>query len=346
MKHLLPPVTYYKANFHTHSTVSDGKLTPEELRDAYKAKGYSILAITDHSVMVQHQDLNQPDFLLLTGVEIDMEEQDNEVNLLDRKLHMCLIGKDPYRQWIPFRDPRPIAASVPFEAGCEIAGLPRKYDPESINAVIAECSRQGFLVTYNHPCWSLESYPDYAPLKGLWAMEYRNTASIGEGYDENNSRVYQDLLLLGNRLMPVCADDTHRPTDPRSGYPVLGDSWNMIGAEKLEYGTVIEAMERGDLYASCGPEINSLTWDGASLHITCSPAARVQVLTHTRCAKLAYAGEGEPITEASFDMSGWLKRFREKENAFLRLIVTAADGSYAVTRAYFVDELTEQYLPI
>ena len=31
MKHLLPPVTYYKANLHTHSTVSDGKLTPEEV---------------------------------------------------------------------------------------------------------------------------------------------------------------------------------------------------------------------------------------------------------------------------------------------------------------------------
>ena len=113
MKHLLPPVTYYKTNLHAHTTVSDGKLTPEELRDAYKAKGYSILAITDHSVMVQHQELNQEDFLLLTGVEIDMEETDNPVNIRDRKLHMCLISKDPMRQWVPFHDPRPIPASVP-----------------------------------------------------------------------------------------------------------------------------------------------------------------------------------------------------------------------------------------
>ena len=74
MKHLLPPVNYYKANFHSHTTVSDGKLTPQELRDAYREKGYSILAITDHSVMVQHQHLNQPDFLLLTGVEININQ--------------------------------------------------------------------------------------------------------------------------------------------------------------------------------------------------------------------------------------------------------------------------------
>ena len=74
MTHLLPPVTYYKANLHTHSTVSDGKLTPEQLRSAYKEKGYSILAITDHSVMVEHQHLSQPDFLMITGVEIDVME--------------------------------------------------------------------------------------------------------------------------------------------------------------------------------------------------------------------------------------------------------------------------------
>ena len=36
----------YKANMHTHSTVSDGLKTPEELRDMYMEKGYSIIAYT------------------------------------------------------------------------------------------------------------------------------------------------------------------------------------------------------------------------------------------------------------------------------------------------------------
>lgn len=338
IKHLLPNVPrFFKANLHTHSTVSDGKLTPEQTRDAYKAKGYSILVLTDHSVMVSHQELNQEDFLMLTGVEIDIEERENPVNILDRKLHMCLISKDPARQWIPFRDPYPIPASVPYEAINEIGDQARIYTPENINKVIAECNRQGCLVTYNHPCWSLESYPDYAPLKGLWAMEYRNTESTVSGFDENNGRVYQDLLMLGNRLMPVCADDTHRPF--RDGYTVLGDSWNMVAAKELSYESVIEALEKGDLYASCGPQIHSLTWDDAKLHITCSPAAKVQVLTQTRLAKRAAGEEGALLTEATFDMSGWLKRSEGKENAFLRLIVTDETGRYAVTRAYWIDEL-------
>ena len=37
VKHLLPPVPrYFKANLHTHSNISDGKLTREEERHPTK----------------------------------------------------------------------------------------------------------------------------------------------------------------------------------------------------------------------------------------------------------------------------------------------------------------------
>lgn len=167
MKHLLPQVPkYFKANLHTHSTVSDGILTPEEVRDAYKAKGYSVLALTGHSVTVAHQELNQPDFLMLTGAEIDMEQTDIPKGFPAKLRHLCILSKDPYRQWVPFKDPFPIPSSVPYEAVNEIGDLSRDYDYDKINEVIAECNRQGFLVTYNHPVWSLEHYPDYAPPGG------------------------------------------------------------------------------------------------------------------------------------------------------------------------------------
>jgi len=341
MKHLLPPVEkYFKANLHTHSTVSDGKLTPEEVRNAYKAAGYSILALTDHSVIVEHQHLNQEDFLMLTGVEVDVDDRDDpKGDIRNRQCHLCLISKDPKHLWIPFRDPNPIPCSVPYEALDEIGGLSREYSPENINRIIAECNRQGYLVTYNHPCWSLETYQEYGSLKGLWAMEYRNGGSVAIGFDENNGRVYQDLLTQGNRLVPVCADDTHSPLHRSNSYPVLGDSWNMIGAEKLEYDSVIAAMERGDLYASCGPEIHSLTWEDNTVKITCSEAAHIKLITHTRHAQMAFAEKGTHLTEAQFDMTRWMKANQGSENAFLRLIVTAADGTYAVTRAYWMDEL-------
>ena len=43
---------FYKANMHAHSVYSDGKLTPEQIKKAYVEKGYSIVAFTDHEVVV------------------------------------------------------------------------------------------------------------------------------------------------------------------------------------------------------------------------------------------------------------------------------------------------------
>jgi len=39
----------YKANFHTHTTHSDGRMNPQTVVDKYHELGYKILAITDHN---------------------------------------------------------------------------------------------------------------------------------------------------------------------------------------------------------------------------------------------------------------------------------------------------------
>jgi len=109
----------------------------------------------------------------------------------------------------------------------------------------------------------------------------------------------------------------------------------MIGAEELTYESVIRAMEQGDLYMSTGPEIHSLTLSGNMLRVTCSPAASVNVETSGRWAKIKTAQEkGQTITEAEFDITKFLDSFRDEPEAFIRLKVTAPDGTYAATRAY------------
>ena len=39
---------FYKANFHCHSTNSDGRLDPASVVTFYQNAGYDILSITDH----------------------------------------------------------------------------------------------------------------------------------------------------------------------------------------------------------------------------------------------------------------------------------------------------------
>ena len=47
-KYLLPENgRFYKANLHCHTTVSDGRKTPEDTKAAYRAMGYDFIALTD-----------------------------------------------------------------------------------------------------------------------------------------------------------------------------------------------------------------------------------------------------------------------------------------------------------
>lgn len=334
MKHLLPPVNYYKASLHTHSTVSDGKLTPEEVKGLYKAAGYSVMALTDHHIVARHPELNDEEFVTLTGIELGLDSEDYAPpqSFFGQTYHFNLIAKDPDNLWQPYPPKKVTDNNRVHVEQAHWDERQRICSTECANEILRRANEEGFLAIYNHPTWSKQSYPEYSRLKGLWALEIRNTHNVLGGYDDNNHRVYQDLLELGNRLAVVACDDTHRP------HTVAG-SWTMIGAEKLSYGAIIEAMEKGDVYASCGPEITSLTLEGDTLRITCSEAAEITLQTQARFARRCAGEGGTPITEGEFDLSVWREKSSGDPNAFFRLTVTAPDGKYAVTRAYFLDEL-------
>ena len=335
---LLPRVQkYFKTNLHTHTNISDGRLTPAELVEKYKSAGYQVLSITDHNVIVDHSDKNTEDFLLLTGVEVNINDEHYvpSKGYCGLTCHMNLIAKRPDNLWQPVCIYGKRETAAPYEALVTSENMPKVYDVEAINNIIQKANEKGFLVMYNHPTWSGQRGKDYLPMKGLWAMELRNTTCIVEGYNENNHNVYQEMLESGMRLFPTGTDDTHSERG-------LFGSWIMVGAEKLEYGSVIHALEKGDFYMSCGPEIHSLTLEDGFLEIDCSDVKEILVETHTRAARYVKAEAGNSLTNAKIDLTrffGW-NREVPSENAFFRVTVFGHDGSYAATRAYWVDEFT------
>ena len=330
-KHLFPQVDhFYKANLHTHSTISDGKLTPEEVKEAYKALGYQILCLTDHNTIVNHSDMNEPDFLMLTGIEININAPG--MNMIGGKTyHMILIAKEPDNLWCPAKLRRSFPINEEYERKTQYGNLELQYSPDSINNMIAKANEKGFLVMYNHPTWSCQTYEDYAPLKGLWGMELRNTECCMLGNDENNFRVYRDLLNLGNQVYPLGTDDMHYRRS-------LGKSWIMVGASELSYGSVIEALENGDFYMSCGPEIRNLWIEDGKLKITCSDAKRINLETHGRIARNVVANSDNWLREAEIDLTDFIDKIKGNPSAYIRLTVTAPDGTYAATRAYYLNE--------
>ena len=104
-RYLLPETgTFYKANLHAHSTVSDGGLTPAELKERYRAKGYSILSLTDHELLVEHSELDEPDFLMLTGMEYAFIEKEDYCS--SRTIELNLFAKEQKNTTQVCYDPR------------------------------------------------------------------------------------------------------------------------------------------------------------------------------------------------------------------------------------------------
>ena len=66
---------WYKGNLHTHTTVSDGVRTPEEVIALYREKGYDFLAITDHWHTSENR-VTEDGMLLLSGCEFNVGERD------------------------------------------------------------------------------------------------------------------------------------------------------------------------------------------------------------------------------------------------------------------------------
>ena len=340
MKYLLPNTPqYFKAALHIHTTVSDGKLTPEETKAAYKARGFQIVAFTDHEVCVAHPELKDKDFLPLTSYELSFNPKGNSHFCLKKTYHLCFIAKDPENRWQVY-DPDVIIGNSGKYADQVVCDSfeSRDYSLDQVNDTIARANEQGFLVAYNHPAWSLQGYEDYSGLKGLWAMEVYNNECNRLGFDDNNSQIYQELLKLGNRLFPLATDDFHNLRNEQS----IGGGWVMVGAHALEYGSVIQALERGDFYASTGPVIHSLTLDGTVLKIHCSPAQRIIVFTQNRHAAEFMHCDGTTIEQAEIDLASWLAFWKEnhrEDEAFIRVIVTGPNGHKAYTRAYWYNEL-------
>lgn len=331
-KYLLPKEgLYYKANLHCHTTVSDGNMTPEETKNLFKSKGYSVVAFTDHDVMVPHQELADEEFLPLNGYEMEFTETTGKEKRFLKSCHICLIAIEPENlMQVCFHRSKYLSAGNVSDYIDKIQydknepDFEREHTHENINKAIKLARQNGFFVTFNHPTWSLETYFDYMGYNHMHAMEIYNNECVQMGYCDYNEKEYDDMLRGGKRIYCIAADDCHKPE-------TCGGGFTMIKAEKLEYKTITNALVAGNFYASHGPLIYDLWFEDGKIHIDCSDAVSITLNTSSRRAKMIKAKEGEFINAADFDVV--------LDDGYVRIAVTDSKGNRANTNAYFTDKL-------
>ena len=334
-KYLLPQSgKFYKANLHCHSTISDGKLTPEELKKAYVNHGYSILAYTDHNVLIGHNDLTDENFLALNGFEVELTEGKGAFG---KDCHICFVALEPdnltqicyHRSEYMYGNALNYQNQVKFDETKE--DFERIYSPECISNMMKEGRDNGFFVTYNHPAWSMETYNEYSRYEHMHAMEICNYGCLAYGWPDYNEKEYDEMLRCGKRIYCVSADDNHNFHPFHSKHCDSFGGFIMLKANKLEYKTVTDALLSGNFYASQGPEIYDLWFEDGQIHIACSDARSIILNTGTRRAKAVYQEDVSPLRSAVFDV--------KPEDVYVRITVTDHNGLHANTNAYFTDEL-------
>ena len=227
------PLRWFKGNTHTHTLNSDGDSTPDEVVRWYREHGYHFVFLTDHNFITDVsalQALHGADdrFLVIKGEEVSARFE-------QKPLH--INGLDVASRVTP-RDGTSVVDVLQqnVDAIREVQGVPHinhpnfqwAISPEELGAVR---NNKLFEVFNGHPMVNNHGGGDRPGLEQVWDM----------------------LLSQGLELYGLATDDAHhfkRPWDATSSRP--GQGWVMVRAAKLEARALLEAMERGDFYASTG----------------------------------------------------------------------------------------------
>ncbi len=338
MKKFLLPESgkFFKANLHCHTTISDGKLTPEQVKELYMQQGYSIVAFTDHDILLGHPELKDENFLPLHGLEVEINEEGKEWHRT-RTAHFCFIALEEdnliqpcyHRSDYMFGGAPALRHLVKFDEN--EPDYVRHYSHERINDMLARAREAGFFITYNHPGWSGETYPDYVGYRGMHAMEILNYSCVTGGWDSYCPQAYDDLLGTDHRIFAVAADDNHNVHPLHTPRCDSFGGYVMIKADKLDYRTITKALEAGHFYASRGPEIRALWYEDGEIFVETSPAAKIQFCYGSRRHTAAFAPAGRTIKAAHAPV--------HPDCGYVRITVTDEAGRCANSSAYFVDDL-------
>jgi hypothetical protein len=233
---------WFKGNTHAHTLMSDGNTSPEDLARWYRQHGYDFLFITDHNGVTNVAPVNEAlgnggKFLVIAGQEV--------------------------------------TSTMPGGAAVHVNALrPQRSLKEQLGNTAAETLQKdiqtildaGGMAQINHPNfrWGLNAN-DIAAAKGAALLEFFNagggvnTYGAGPGFP-GTEEIWDLVLSRGVLIWGVASDDSHDLIKP-------GRGWIVVRAARLAPDDLLDAMARGDFYASTGVEIRDYSADASQISV-------------------------------------------------------------------------------
>ena len=244
-----PQTRWFKGNTHTHTLNSDGDTAPDEVVRWYREHGYHFLVLSDHNFLTSVDGLNalfgaDQRFVVIPGEEVtDRFEA--------KSIHINGLNVDTL---------------VMPQGGRSVL--------ETVQRNVDAIRAANGVPHVNHPNfgWSI-SADELAQVRNNRLFEIFNghpmVNNVGGGGSDGLEQMWDSILSRGILLYGIAVDDAHhfkRPWDADASRP--GQGWIQVRAERLDASAILEAMERGDFYASTGVELTDYQVSPTSITLT------------------------------------------------------------------------------
>ena len=299
---------WYKGNTHTHTLNSDGDSSPDEVARWYREHRYQFLVLTDHNFLTSVAGLNalmgaDERFLIIRGEEVSDQ-------FGGMPIHVNGLGLEEL---------------VTPQGGSSVV--------ETIQRNVDAIRDARGVPSINHPNfgWAITA-DELAQVRNTRLFEVFNghpaVNNIGGGGVAGLEEAWDAILTRGIILYGIAVDDAHhfkRPWDATAAQP--GEGWIHVRAARLGATEILDAMERGDFYASTGVELSDYEASDRSITVT----VREQGSTRYR---IRFIGRGGRVlheateSPARYDLTG--------DEGYVRAKVIDSNGRVAWTQPVLV----------
>ena len=307
------PLRWFKGNTHAHTLNSDGDVTPDALVTWYREQRYHFLVITDHNVVTPVEGLNavhgaEQRFLVIRGEEVtDKVVETAGEKTTEKPIHLNLLGG---------------IGTVPPQGGDTPSGVLQR----DIDAM----QKAGGVIQINHPNfgWAMTA-SDLEATHGAQLIEVYNghpqVNNAGGGGSPSAEALWDAMLTGGQQVFAAATDDTHNVKQPGvrdAGAP--GRGWIVVRARQLTQDAILDALRRGDFYASTGVELSDIQATPRALTVTVKPQsfARYTIQFIGRGGRVLKVATSSP---AQYDFAG--------DEGYVRAKVIDSMGYSAWTQA-------------
>ncbi len=247
---------FFKGNLHGHSRYSDGKLTPEEVCNAYIQKGYDFISITDHFLEMFNYPLTLPElkiknFTVIPGAELHTSKMEN-----GELWHLLALGLND--KFTPPNQPNFLINTK----------------SENIKSLSSRLLDAGAFVSLTHPEWNGMMLKDTLNVSRAHAIEIYNHSCAIECDRGSGVSVLDQILNHGKKLNIIATDDSHFHIDDAFG------GWVMVKSEINNEEAILEGLKNGHYYSSQGPDFKNIKIQKGRLEVLCSPVEKIIVSGH------------------------------------------------------------------